>query len=381
VATSPHDAPHAAGANVPVVGTLGRLVAGVRRIAVLRANSIGDLVLTLPALDALRAAYPDAEITLLGAPWHHAALDGRPGPWSRVIEVPPYPGLGGQVPDDPTPDLAASRDFFRAQREVAYDLAVQLHGGGARSNPFVSSLGARLTVGSRDHGASALDRWIRYSAEQHDTLRCLEVVARVGASPVRLEPWWRVTDADRADARRALPPSGRRLVVVHPGANDVRRRWSAHRFGAVVGALVEEGCDVAVVGAGPDDEKAGQQILSTPGVAGVSHVTSLIGRLSFSALLGVLERADLLVGNDSGPRHLAAAVGTASVSVYRVGNLLTAGPLSRDRHRVLVSHRMHCPVCGADQTDHRCEHDCSLVDDVPVEAVLAEARSLLSRHG
>jgi ADP-heptose:LPS heptosyltransferase len=135
------------------------------------------------------------------------------------------------------------------------------------------------------------------------------------------------------------------------------------------------------VGSGPDDEKAGQQILSTPGVAGVDHVTRLIGRLSFSALLGVLERADLLAGNDSGPRHLAAAVGTASVSVYRVGNLLTAGPLSRDRHRVLVSHRMHCPVCGADQTDHRCEHDCSLVDDVPVEAVLAEARSLLSRPG
>jgi ADP-heptose:LPS heptosyltransferase len=364
--------------EVSAVGTLEPVVPGVRRIAVLRANSIGDFVLTLPALDALHAAYPRAEITVLGASWHRQALDGRPGPWARVVEVPPYPGLGGQVPDDPTPDLAASHEFFASQRAVGYDIAVQLHGGGARSNPFVSSLGARLTIGARDHGASELDRYVHYGADQHDTLRCLEIVAQVGARPVRLEPWLEVTDADRSAALRVLPASDRRLVVVHPGANDARRRWSASRFGAVVTALVGDGCDAVVVGAGPDDEKAGQQILSSLGVAAANQATSLVGRLSFSALVGVLERADLVVSNDSGPRHVAAAVGTASASVYWVGNLLTAGPLSRDRHRVLVSYRTLCPVCGTDQTGYRCEHDCSYVDDVPVEAMVAEARSLLS---
>jgi ADP-heptose:LPS heptosyltransferase len=362
----------------PAVGALGPVVPGVRRIAVLRANSMGDFVLTLPALDALRAAYPDAEITVLGASWHRRALDGRPGPWTRVVEVPPYPGLGDQVPDDPTTDLSASRDFFAGQRAAGYDLAVQLHGGGARSNPFVSSLGARLTVGSRDDGASSLDRCVRYSRDQHDTLRCLEVVGQVGAAAVRLERWLPVTDADRRDATSALPTSGRRLVVVHPGANDPRRRWPAQRFGAVVASLLADGFQVAVIGSGPDDERSAAQIASALAGPAGDHLQSLVGRLSFGGLVGVRERAELVVSNDSGPRHVAAAVGTSSVSVYRVGNLLTAGPLSRDRHRVLVSCRTRCPVCGCEQATAPCSHDCSFVDDIPVDAVLAQARSLLS---
>ena len=59
-------------------------VPAVERIAVLRANRLGDLVLALPALTALRTAYPRAEITLLGAGWHPRLLDGRPGLWDRV---------------------------------------------------------------------------------------------------------------------------------------------------------------------------------------------------------------------------------------------------------------------------------------------------------
>jgi ADP-heptose:LPS heptosyltransferase len=380
VATSPVSASAGAGPTAPAVGTLGPVVPDVRRIAVLRANSIGDFVLTLPALDALHAAYPQAETTVLGASWHREALDGRPGPWARVVEVPPYSGLGDQVPDDPTPDLAASRDFFAEQRAVGYDLAVQLHGGGARSNPFVSELGARLTVGSRDDGASGLDRCVRYSCDQHDTLRCLEVVGQVGAGPVWLEPWLQVTDADRRDARLALPTSGRPLVVMHPGANDPRRRWSPQRFEAVAQALVHDGCQVAIVGSGSDDERSAAQIASALADLAGDHLVSLVGRLSFGALVGVLERADLVISNDSGPRHIAAAVGTSSVSVYRVSNLLTAGPLSRDRHRVLVSYRRHCPLCGSEESTTTCPHACSFVDDVPVDAVLVEARSLLSRR-
>ena len=65
-------------------------VPGVRRIAVLRANAIGDFIFTLPALEALRAAYPQAEIVLLAKKWHAAFLRGRPGPVDRVVAVPPF---------------------------------------------------------------------------------------------------------------------------------------------------------------------------------------------------------------------------------------------------------------------------------------------------
>jgi len=71
----------------------GPLVPDVERIGVLRAGGVGDFLFTVPALQALRAAYPDAEIVLLGAPWLPTFTDGRPGPWNRTVVVPPSQGV------------------------------------------------------------------------------------------------------------------------------------------------------------------------------------------------------------------------------------------------------------------------------------------------
>ncbi|SNS05803.1 ADP-heptose:LPS heptosyltransferase [Geodermatophilus saharensis] len=353
----------------------GAPVPGVERIAVLRANLLGDLVMTLPALAALRAAHPDAEITYLGRPWHAELLEGRPGPWDRVVAVPPWPG----VHDAP----GASRDgpevqrFLRAQRAEGYDLALQLHGGGGNSNPLVTALGARVTAGARDAGAPPLDRWLPYVYDQHEVLRCLELVGLVGAVPVTLEPRLAVTPADAAAADAVLPAGPEPLVALHPGASDPRRRWPASCFAAVAGALVADGVRVVLVGSGADDRRAADAIRA----AAPAPVLDLVGRLSLGALAGVLARCRVVVANDSGPRHLAAAVGTATVGVFLEHNLLNAGPLSRRRHRVAVSTRTDCPVCGVDQSRSRCGHDRSLVAGVPVRAVLAAARDLLEDGG
>ncbi|MGY1697050.1 glycosyltransferase family 9 protein [Geodermatophilus sp. SYSU D00814] len=353
----------------------GAPVPGVERIAVLRANLLGDLVMTLPALAALRAAHPDAEITYLGRPWHAELLEGRPGPWDRVVAVPPWPG----VHDAP----GASRDhpevhrFLRAQRAEGYDLALQLHGGGGNSNPLVTALGARVTAGARDGGAPPLDRWLPYVYDQHEVLRCLELVGLVGAVPVTLEPRLAVTPADAAAADAVLPAGPEPLVALHPGASDPRRRWPAACFAAVAGALAADGVRVVVVGSGADDRRAADAIrAATP-----APQLDLVGRLSLGALAGVLARCRVVVANDSGPRHLAAAVGTATVGVFLEHNLLNAGPLTRRRHRVAVSARTDCPVCGVDQSRSRCGHDRSLVAGVPVPAVLAAARDLLEDGG
>ena len=122
------------------------VVDGVRRLAVLRANGLGDYVVSEPALAALRAAYPDAEITLLGAAHHAALLDGRPGPVDRVLVVPPMPGVRvGPGPDASEDEIEA---WCAARRAEHYDLAVQVHGGGRNSNRLLLRLGARVTVGA-----------------------------------------------------------------------------------------------------------------------------------------------------------------------------------------------------------------------------------------
>ncbi|MGY1716125.1 glycosyltransferase family 9 protein [Geodermatophilus sp. SYSU D01106] len=353
----------------------GAPVPGVTRIAVLRANFLGDLVLTLPALEALRAAYPDAEVTYLGAPWHPGLLEGRPGPWDRVVVVPPWPG----VRDEPGADRGslAVRRFLAEQRAEGYDLAVQLHGGGANSNPLVAALGARVTAGARDTGAPPLDRWLPYAHDQHEVLRCLDVVGLVGAAPVTLEPRLAPTPGDAAAAAAVLPAGPAPLVALHPGAQDPRRRWPPGCFAALADALADAGARVVLVGSGDDDRRAADAIRA----ASSAPLLDLVGALSLPALAGVLARCRLVVANDSGPRHLAAAVGTATVGVFLERNLLNAGPLGRARHRVAVSARTDCPVCGTDQRVTRCGHDRSLVAGVSLETVRAAALDLLEDDG
>jgi ADP-heptose:LPS heptosyltransferase len=261
---------------------------------------------------------------------------------------------------------------MRAER---FDLAVQLQGGGRHSNPFVGRLGARVTAGSQAPDAPPLDRTLPYTRDQHEIHRFLEVVSLVGATPVTLEPRLEVTATDRAEAAAALAEDDRPLVVLHPGANDPRRRWPVERLAMVGCELARKGARLAVVGTAAEQPLAGRLVDGLDGDA-----ADLAGRLGLGGLAGLLEQAILLVGNDSGPRHLAAAVGTATVAVHWGVSLGSYGPLYRARHRAPTSWRLHCPVCGANglQEDCRSSHQASFVADVTVDEVLAEALDLLA---
>lgn len=348
------------------------LVEGVHKLAVLRANAIGDYLVSLPAIMALRAAYPAAELVLLGADWHAGFLAGRPGPVDRCLPVPPTAGVRDDRPPSPP---AAVDGFFARMRAERFDLAVQLHGGGRHSNAFVRRLGARVTAGSQAPDAPALDRTVPYTRHQHEILRFLEVAGLVGARPVTLEPRLEVTASDRAEAAAALRGDDRPLVVLHPGANDPRRRWPVERLAAVGGELARKGARLAVVGTASERDLAGRLLGELDGAA-----ADLAGRLGLGGLVGLLERAVLLVGNDSGPRHLAAAVGTATVAVYWCLHLGSYGPLNRARHRAPTSWRLHCPACGANALEEDCRpsHEASFVADVTVDEVLAEALDLFA---
>jgi ADP-heptose:LPS heptosyltransferase len=357
------------------------LLPDVRRAAVLPAAGIGDLMFALPALHALRAAYPEALISLLGAPWHRDFLGGRPGPVGEVLVLPAGAGprmdpaaggdsRNGQAPlaDGPSPEA-----FFASMRARAFDLALQMHGGGRESNPFLGRLGARVTAGLRAPGAPRLDLEVPYVYYQAEVFRMLEVARVVGADPLEIEPRLELRPADRLEADSVLPEDERPLAVLHPGAGDTRRRWPTAGFAAVGDALGAVGAKVAVVGA-ESDERLGLEVEG----AMRGKVANLVGRLSLGGLAGLLSRCTVVVSNDSGPLHLAAAVGAATVGIFWCGNLINAGPPYRSRHRPLLSWRLACPVCGVDCTRSRCEHDASFVADVPADDVAAAAVELMA---
>ena len=363
------------------IGPLLEPFDGVSRIAVLRGGGLGDLMFALPAIEALAAAYPAAEITVLGTPLHAALLSGRAGPVDRVEVLPFAPGVR-PGPDDPG-GLAGFFDRMQARR---FDLAVQIHGGGRNSNPFLLGLGAAHTVGTRTPDAMQLERTIPYVYYQHEILRALETVGLTGAAPVTLEPALRVNPAESAQAALHLR-SGAPLVTMHPGATDPRRRWPASDFAAVAARAVHAGCRVLVVGDNADKALAEEVVDRTrraggPGFA-ADAVESVAGQLDIGTLAALLQASAVMVGNDSGPRHLAQAVGTATVGIYWFGNVINAGALGRTRHRVHMSWVSTCPVCGADVTQvgwtaQRCEHDDSFVATVAPEAVYDDVAQLIA---
>jgi len=353
----------------------------IERIAVLRGGGLGDILFAFPAIEALADAYPGAEITLLSTPLSRALLEGRPSPVDDIQLLPVAEGVYSPEGEERGEDAPALADFLDTMRSRRFDLALQLHGGGRFSNPFVLALGARHTVGAATPDAAPLERILPYVHYQHETLRWLEVAALAGAPPTGLEPVVRVTGRERREARgRLLDSAG--LVVIHPGAMDPRRRWPASGFAEIAALCAGSGHQVIVVGAGEDVELAAE-IVAAAGPASPGMLTSLAGELSLSQLAGLLSWADVFVGNDSGPRHLAQAVGTATAGIYWVGNLITAGPLARERHRVQLSWLTHCPVCGRDSTQpgwkaERCEHQVSFVAEVAVEDVYQDVRSLMA---
>ena len=147
----------------------------------LRPNAVGDFVFALPALHALKAAYPDAELVLVGKPWHDAFLRGRPGPVDRVAVIPPVPGVG--APPESAADDDAVAGFVAAMRAERFDLALQVYGSGRFANPFLQRFGAHVTAGHCGADAVRLDRWAPFREPAQRRLALLEVAGLVGAWP------------------------------------------------------------------------------------------------------------------------------------------------------------------------------------------------------
>lgn len=143
------------------------------------------------------------------------------------------------------------------------------------------------------------------------------------------------------------------------------------------------GHSVAVLGTGAERDLV-QSIVDRAGRLSrrPERLRGLAQALDLSALVGVLARSAVVVANDSGPRHIAQAVGTPTVSIFWCGNMINAGPCWRGRHRPHISWTVACPGCGrpltAPEDDTECADYDSWVADVPVAAVLADVDDIMA---
>ena len=389
------------------IGPVLETFSGVSRIAVLRGGGLGDLMFALPAVAALKAAYPGATVTLLGTPVHAELLSQTVGPVDETVILPFAEGVRPGPEDDDEVER-----FLAGMRARNFDLAVQLHGGGRYSNPFLLRLGARHTVGTRTPDATPLERTVPYVYYQHEPLRALEVAGFAGAPPRELEARLEALPEFRQQLAQDLglesgAPANERVLVIHPGATDPRRRWPAERFAAVARRAADDGFRVFVVGDSSEKElaesvvefavehsfedrpaadpnaarpAAGSPITESP-AAESPTVESLAGKLNLGELAALLAASSVVVANDSGPRHLAQALGTPTVGVYWVGNAINAAPLGRSLHRIHMGWATRCEVCGVDVTQvgwtaSRCPHNESTVKAVEPSEVYEDVLQL-----
>ncbi len=353
-----------------------------KKIAVLRANALGDFIFVLPALRAIKETYPDSEIVYLGKAWHKEYLENRNTPVDRVIIVPPYPGVGETEGYKPDPKVLDK--FFAEMLQEEFDLALQLHGGGKNSNPFVLRLGAKLTVGLKTPDAVSLDINVPYVYYFSETLRYLEVVSYIGAKTSYIEPEVEVTRQDIDEARRVIGQSwGKPVAVIHPGASDLRRRWPEENFAQIADELVTKGFKVYLTGI-PEESLLLERVYELG--QNKSEIINLCNKLSIGGMTGLLSMADLLITNDTGPLHLARAIKIPTVGVYWCGNAITGLPMTTSLHRSIPSFKANCPLCGLSskkfgKSDHgECNHETSFVTDVSVIEVKNALHELLNQN-
>lgn len=319
-----------------------------RRIAVLRALHLGDLLLAVPALRSLRRRFPDAEVTLIGLPWAASFARRFSRYVDRFVEFPGYPGIG-----EVSYDAARTERFLTEQRAYGFDLVLQLHGSGQISNRFAIDLGGAVAAGYFvEERPPGLDVAAPYPATLHEIDRNLRLVGMVGGSVTDRSLEFPLTHDDRSEAGALLGPMrDRPLVVLHPGSKLPSRRWMPDRFAAVADALVERH-DAGIVLTGTAGEV---DVVDAVASAMSRPALCLAGKTSLGGLAAIIEQASLFISNDTGPAHLAAALRTPSIVLYGPGDLERWKPLDSERHQV-IRVPVACSPCLYEfcPIDHRC---------------------------
>ncbi|HVL34452.1 MAG TPA: LPS biosynthesis glycosyltransferase, partial [Burkholderiales bacterium] len=202
-------------------------------VAVFRALQLGDLLCAVPALRALRHGLPAARITLVGLPWARAFAARFARYVDDFIEFPGFPGLPERAAD-----TAALPAFFAEARRRRYALAVQMHGSGELTNALVLQMGAGAVGGYYRRGAPCPDpeRFAEWRDDEHEVLRGLRLVARLGCAPQGTALEFPLAAPDWREWRR-FGLTAERYAVVHPGSQLASRRWPPERFAAVADAL------------------------------------------------------------------------------------------------------------------------------------------------
>ena len=332
-----------------------------RRLLVVRLDNLGDVLMATPAIAALRAGLPDANITLLAAPSGAAAVPFLDDVDAAIVFAAPWVKGDGEAAG---PSLGrAEAELVERLRAARFDAAVILTT--CTQSALPAALACRMAgialrlAHCRENPYGLLSDWVVErdaiaDGMRHEVERQLALVASVGFAAADRHLRFRVPAAARRAVASRLARAGvdasRPLVVVHPGASAESRRYPAVRFG-VAADRIARATDATVVLTGAADERP---LIDEMRAAMTAPALSFAGQLDLGELAALIDAADVLVGNNSGPAHVAAALGTPVVDLYALTNPQHTPWLVPAR---VLNHPVPCRNC----LKSRCpegHHDC-----------------------
>jgi lipopolysaccharide heptosyltransferase I len=340
------------------------------KILIIKLSAIGDVVQTLPALEAIKKAYPDSAVTwvveeaaagiLEGHPLIDLLLVSRRKAWLRMLRD-PFTALSG---------LAHIIRFLKELRSTRYDIAVDFQGL-FKSGILIGLARAGRKIGfdrSREFSSLFLnERLPAYDREKHALERYLDVARYLGAkdpSPKCALPVERERKLMK-ERTEALRPQGRPLVVVNPVARWTTKLWPERNFSELADRLVKEKHAVVVFTGSREDRVVNNRVLSLMSQKAVNWA----GETTLKELAALASLADLFITTDTGPMHLAAAAGTRVLALFGPTAPWRTGPYGPSH--IVVRTGMDCSPCF----QRRCE-DVRCMRGITVDEVMRKVPNL-----
>ena len=324
----------------------------MKNILLIRLSSLGDIVLTSPAIRAVRQHFPQARISMLVAEQSADLLTENP----HLDEVIPFDRKAGNK------DTGEMRRIIRHLREWNFDIAIDFQRK-FRTSLLVYLSGAKCRVGYHqpngvlctvrvpDLNTKAIRAGRISSAHAIDRYFDLLHPIGVEATDRTLELF--ITDADRAFAHEMIATKGieadRPKVGLFPGAGWKLREWMPDRFAAIGDRITKQFDAQVLLFGGPHEGELVQQV----GDLMTTEAISLAGNLRIRQLAALIEQCDLFVTNDTGPMHVAAAMHTPTVALFGPGDHIRFQPL--DPIHTTIRHHVPCNPCK--QFTNKCKNN------------------------
>ena len=342
-----------------------------KRIIIVRMDRIGDVVLSSPAIKAVRGAYPDSHIAVLVRPYAKEVVDGNP----CIDEVITFDKSGEEK------GLLGKIKFIARLRNKKFDLAIILH---PKNSSHILAYLARIPIrlGYDKKMGVLLTKKIPHTKQyglKHEIDYSLDLLRYIGIESSDKSLQVPVSRASEERVRALFDKNGisqgEAVIVIHPAASCRSRRWALERFAKVSDVLSKKyGARIVVISGPGEDKVMGDK------VAGLmkSKALNLAGKTSVSDLASILRRSRLLISNDSGPVHISCAVGTPVISIFsRKDRGISPerwGPVGK---KDIALHKdAGCEICLA----HNCKLGFKCLNMISVEDVLSAADKILKNY-